>query len=85
VDISLDIGLSILKNSSSNKTLTDEEINQLVSLQSLLSVNPNLINNTVSDQIKNLTISQVDLAVDKNKQINNKLLNLLDFSFEVSM
>jgi len=76
---------SVLDSIDINSELTNEDINYISSLQSILEQFPDKIPEDIKSHIVNLAKSQIDLIMNGNINPNPNLLNILDLSLGISL
>ncbi len=77
--------MSEISNIKKGTKITEEQIDNIIMIQSLTNTNSGLITQEFKDFILDLTEAQVVLVIAGLSPAKKKLLNLLDFSFQLSL
>ncbi len=77
--------ISGINNIKNGTIISDEQLDNIIMIQSLTNTNKDLINQELKDNIQGLTENQLNLVAEGLSPAKKKLLNLLDFSFQLSL
>jgi len=72
-------------SSDSSQPLSNEIINNLKQYQSIIASKPDYVTNELTNKISELAQSQIELMMTGQTATNPNLINLLDFSLDLTM
>ncbi len=75
----------VLNSITSTTPLSNEQLQIVLALDSLVKSNSTVINNDLANEIINLAEDQVDLVARGGAKLNEHLLSLLDMGLFLSM
>ena len=74
-----------IKNLGNSTDLSEVMIQNLVTYQNIIASNSSMITPELAEQINNIAQNQINMIIEGKIQPNENILNVLDFSLELTL